>query len=476
MKIYLMGIGGTGMASLAGMLKASGHEVRGSDKGIYPPMSLLLEEFGVPVASPYDAKNLSPTPDLVVIGNVISRDHPEAQAVLAQHIPYDSMAETIRRFFLQGKTSLVVAGTHGKTTATALLAWVLESAARDPGFFIGGRPRNFPQNFQLGAGEFFVLEGDEYDTAFFDKGPKFLHYEPRHVLLTSIEFDHADIYQNLEQILVSFKKLLELIPANGSLVANLDFPEVGALMKKFSGKTVSYTMDPQKKSRADYFAEILQTSPKIKFRISTSRGESLEINWEMIGTHNVSNAVGVAALARGIGLSWEEIRKGIETFKGVARRQELLGVPGGVTVLDDFAHHPTAVRVTLEAVRQRYPKARLWALFEPRSNTTKRDVFQKDYAQAFDSADFVLMDDVFQPEKVKDGKVLDMERLAVDITARGRARARHLSGIDPILQTLRSELQPGDVVLIMSNGDFRGLGPKLMKILAEKPGSTLKEK
>jgi UDP-N-acetylmuramate: L-alanyl-gamma-D-glutamyl-meso-diaminopimelate ligase len=468
MKIYLMGIGGTGMASLAGMLVASGHEVRGSDKGVYPPMSLLLQEFGVPVASPYDAKNLSPTPDLVVIGNVISRDHPEAQAVLAQNIPYDSMAEIIRRFFLGGKSSLVVAGTHGKTTTTALLAWVLQSAGRDPGFFIGGRPKNFPQNFQLGRGEFFVLEGDEYDTAFFDKGPKFLHYEPRHVLLTSIEFDHADIYQNLDQILISFKKLLDLIPAGGSLVANLDFPEVEGLVKEFPGKCITYTMNPEKKSHADYFAEVFQVAPKAGFRISTSKGEIVEMFWDMMGAHNVSNALGVVALARDIGLSWEEIRRGLEGFKGVARRQELLGIPGGITVMDDFAHHPTAVRETLAALRQRYPAQRLWALFEPRSNTTKRDVFQKDYAMAFDDADLVLIDDVFQPEKVKDGKVMDIEKLAADITARGRARARHLSGTDRILQTLRSELQAGDVVLLMSNGDFGGLGPKLLKVLAEK--------
>lgn len=474
MKIYLMGIGGTGMASLAGMLKAGGHEVRGSDKGVYPPMSHLLEEFGVPVATPYDPKNLRPTPDLVVIGNVISRDHPEAQTVLSEKIPYDSMAETIRRFFLGGKSSLVVAGTHGKTTVTALLAWVLESAGRDPGFFIGGRPKNFSQNFQLGTGEFFVLEGDEYDTAFFDKGPKFLHYEPRHVLLTSIEFDHADIYQNLDQILVSFKKLIDLIPEQGSLVANLDFPEVEGLIKTFSGQVVSYTMDPKKKNQADYFAEILQTAPKTVFRISTAKGETAEFQWEMIGAYNVSNALGVAALARGIGLSWEEIRQGLESFRGVARRQELLGNPGGITVLDDFAHHPTAVRETLAGVRRRFPKHRLWALFEPRSNTTKRDVFQQDYAAAFDEADFVLIDDVFQPEKVKEGKVLDIDRLASDITSRGRARARHLSGVDQILETLRSELKPDDVVLMMSNGDFGGLGPKLLKALAQRDESDLK--
>jgi UDP-N-acetylmuramate: L-alanyl-gamma-D-glutamyl-meso-diaminopimelate ligase len=467
-KIFLMGIGGTGMASLAGMLKADGHEVRGSDKGVYPPMSLLLEEFGVPVASPYDPKNLIPAPDLVVIGNVISRDHPEAQAVLAQGLPYESMAETLRKFFLKGKTSLVVAGTHGKTTATALLAWVLESAGRDPGFFIGGRPKNFPQNFQLGAGEFFVLEGDEYDTAFFDKGPKFLHYEPRHVLLTSIEFDHADIYQNLEQILGSFTKLLGLIPPKGSLVANVDFPEVEKLINQFSGRRVTYSIDPKKKSRVDYFAEILQESPQTEFNIHTSKGDIEEIKWDMMGAHNVSNALGVAALARGIGLSWEEIREGLETFKGVSRRQELLGVCGGVTVLDDFAHHPTAVRETLTAVRQRFSQQRLWALFEPRSNTTKRDVFQKDYAQAFDEADLVLIDDVFQPEKVKEGRVLDIDKLAADITARGRAQARHLSGIDRFIETLRSELKPGDVILMMSNGDFGGLGPKLLNALANR--------
>jgi UDP-N-acetylmuramate: L-alanyl-gamma-D-glutamyl-meso-diaminopimelate ligase len=288
------------------------------------------------------------------------------------------------------------------------------------------------------------------------------------VLLTSIEFDHADIYQNLEQILGSFQKLLNLIPKNGSLVANLDFPEAVGLIKKFPGRLISYTLDPKKKSQTDFFAEILQSSPQTRFRISTPKGEGAEFLWELMGAYNVSNALGVTALAREIGLSWEEIRRGLESFKGVARRQELLGAPGGITVMDDFAHHPTAVRETLAGLRQRFPKERLWALFEPRSNTTKRDVFQKEYAAAFDDADFVLIDDVFQPEKVKDGRVLDIDRLASEITARGRARARHISGVDRILQTLRSELKTGDVVLMMSNGDFGGLGPKLLEALADR--------
>lgn len=473
-KIHLMGIGGTGMASLAGMLKAQGHKVQGSDQGVYPPMSDVLESFGIPVFTPYDPNNLSDDIDLVVIGNVISRGNTEVEAVLKRGIAYESMAEVIRQFFLKDKTSLVVAGTHGKTTTTSMLAWVLESAGRDPGFFVGGKPKNFPHNFKLSATDktqtqkYFVLEGDEYDTAFFDKEPKFLHYEPRHALLTSVEFDHADIYEDLEAIRVSFRKLLKLIPPDGSLIANLDFVEVGDLLKGFSGKAITYTTQENLKDKADYFAKLISSESETHFEVFANQEgptKPISITWSMPGLHNISNALGVIALTRHLGLSWEEIKQGLASFEGVARRQDLLGEVGGITLIDDFAHHPTAVQSTLEAIKARYKTGRLWGVFEPRSNTSKRDIFQKQYAKAFDAADKAIIAEVFRPDKAPEGHVLNTEKLASEISERGHTQASALRGVENIIDVLKQETQPGDVILLMSNGDFGGLGQKLLKAL-----------
>jgi UDP-N-acetylmuramate: L-alanyl-gamma-D-glutamyl-meso-diaminopimelate ligase len=461
------------MASLAGMLKVQGHEVIGSDQGVYPPMSDLLRELGIEVRCPYDEKNLTPAPDLVVIGNVISRGNPEAEAVLSRGISYLSMPQALNQFFLRDKTSLVVAGTHGKTTTTSLLAWVLESAGRSPSFFVGGKPKNFPQNFQLGNGPYFILEGDEYDTAFFDKGPKFLHYNPQHVLLTSVEFDHADIYRDLDHVLDSFRKLLQIIPSKGSLIVNLDYPAAAGLLKGYSGKVVTYAMEEENRDRADYFGEVVQTGEKLRFCVLTrEQGKECchhEVEWGHWGRYNVSNALGVTALAFQIGLDWREIHGGLVSFQGVKRRQELLGEARGVTVLDDFAHHPTAVRETLAGIRERFPGRRLWAIFEPRSNTSKRDIFQKDYSEAFSAADRVILADVFMPEKVKEGKVLDVDAVVSGINRQtGSDGARHVSGVDAIVELLLKESKSGDVFLFMSNGDFGGIGPRTLKALASK--------
>lgn len=478
LKIHLMGIGGTGMASLAGMLKAQGHQVQGSDQGVYPPMSEVLKDFGILVFTPYDPKNLSDDIDLVVIGNVISRGNPEVEAALERGMAYESMAEVIRKFFLQGKTSLVVAGTHGKTTTTSLLAWVLESAGKDPGFFVGGKPKNFPHNFKLGASneseqkeKFFVLEGDEYDTAFFDKEPKFLHYEPKHLLLTSVEFDHADIYADLEAVRVSFRKLLKIVPESGTLIANLDFPEVQVLLKDFSGSVISYTTQENLKNQADYYAQPVSCENQMNFQIFSKKenlNEPISMTWEMPGLHNMSNALGVIALTRNLGLSWEEIQKGLQSFQGVARRQDILGEVRGITLIDDFAHHPTAVQATLEAIKNRYPQRRLWGVFEPRSNTSKRDVFQQQYAESFDNSDQVIIADVFQAHKAPEGHALNTAQLATEISARGQAQARAIHGVEKIVELLTQETESGDVILLMSNGDFGGLGSKLLKALEEK--------
>ncbi|MCC6274065.1 MAG: UDP-N-acetylmuramate:L-alanyl-gamma-D-glutamyl-meso-diaminopimelate ligase [Deltaproteobacteria bacterium] len=473
MKIHLIGICGTGMASLAGMLKASGHEVQGSDQNVYPPMSTILEQAGIPIFSPYSADHLKSTPDLVVVGNAISRGNPEAEEVLAKGIPHISMPQALARFFLEGKTPLVVAGTHGKTTTASLLAWVLESAGKDPGFFIGGLPKNFGSNFKLGGGEYFVLEGDEYDTAFFDKGPKFLHYRPRHVLLTSVEFDHADIYTDLEHVKSAFRRLLGILPADGSLVANLDFPVVAELVRDFSHRSITYAMTPELHDRADYFGEILATGERTSFCIASSEhGKECchhEVSWEMPGAHNVSNALGVVALCLNLGLSWQEVRQGLTTFQGVKRRQDVLGEIGGVLVIDDFAHHPTAVKETVSAVRKKYPGRRLWAIFEPRSNSSKRDVFQEDYPAAFAEADRILLADVFMPEKVKSGKVLDVDAVVAAVNRSApEPKARHISGVEAMVADLAEESRPGDVLLFMSNGGFGGIHQKILQALRNK--------
>lgn len=472
-----MGICGTGMASLAGMLKTQGHVVKGSDQNAYPPMSTKLSELGIEIKTPYQATNLNPRPDLVIIGNAISKNHVEAEAVLQQGIPYLSMAACLHDFFLQDKICLVVAGTHGKTTSTSLLAWVLEYAGLNPSFFVGGIPLNFKDNFKLDTGKYFVIEGDEYDTAFFDKGPKFLHYNPTHVLLTSIEFDHADIYRDLEHLKSSFVQLLEIISGMGSLVANLDFPAVGEVLEKVNfKKTVCYStrkiaspswIPGQARDDVDYndivfYPEKIQATPDgMCFHLN-----GVEFLLPMFGTHNVSNAVGVALIAHQIGIDLKTIADAFRTFKGIKRRQEIIGEPHGITIIDDFAHHPTAVRETIASIRARFPNRKIWAVFEPRSNSSKRDVFQKDYPAAFLEADAVLIHDVFMPEKVKDGKVLNVDEVVAQINQQSEhLKAQHLSGIDTIVSYIKDHAKAGDILLIMSNGGFGGIHQHLLNSL-----------
>lgn len=461
-----MGICGTGMASLAGMLKSQGYEVYGSDQNAYPPMSTQLRAQGIEIKSPYHANNLDEKPDLVIIGNAISRGHIEAERVLAEEIPYTSMANAIHEFFLKDKKCLVVAGTHGKTGSSTLLAWVLETADLKPGFFIGGVPLNFENNYQVSKSEFFVLEGDEYDTAFFDKGPKFLHYNPHQVLLTSIEYDHADIYDSIDAIKESFRKLLKIIPQKGYIVANLDFPIVPQLIQENpSAQEQFYSL----KDHSAYSACDLMASPdgmifNISYQGETITPEPLVLN--MFGLHNVSNALGVALIARNLNISWDRIAKAFRTFQGVKRRQEIIGKPKGITVIDDFAHHPSAVRETLASIRCRFKNNRIWAIFEPRSNTSKSDVFQKQYAESFRDADRIIISDVFMPEKVKSGKVLNVEKLVDDINRDlDESRARHISNVENIILSIKQEAAEGDIVLIMSNGAFGGIHQALLKEL-----------
>ncbi len=466
--IYLMGICGTGMASLAGMLKAKGYLVSGSDQNAYPPMSTVLADMGIKIFTPYAANNLSEKPDLVIIGNAVSRDHVEAQVVINQNIPYLSMPECLNQIFLQDKICLVVAGTHGKTTTATLLAWCLEKAGLDPSFFIGGVPKNFSNNFKLGSGKYFVLEGDEYDTAFFDKGPKFLHYNPTHVLLTSVEFDHADIYRDLEHLKTSFKNLVELIPSSGSLIANLDYPVVADVIGMSMAKTKNVFTYGLTKDTSFHIQNLNVKPEGMFFEIAKpqQKASSATMHLNLFGNHNVSNALGVATLLQHLGLSFTQIAEGFATFAGIKRRQEILGTPRNITIIDDFAHHPTAVRETIAAIHCRYPHQKIWAIFEPRSNSSKRDVFQADYPAAFLGADAVVIHDVFMPEKVKDGKVLNVEQIVLDINKIAKKElAQHISGIDHLLNYLTTHAQSGDVLLIMSNGSFGGIHQKLLKDL-----------
>jgi UDP-N-acetylmuramate: L-alanyl-gamma-D-glutamyl-meso-diaminopimelate ligase len=462
--IHLIAVCGVGMASLAGMLKARGYRVTGSDQNIYPPMSTYLASVGIHVLPGYGAAHVSPRPDLVVIGNAISRNNPEADAVLEQNIPYISFPEALGRFLIGSRISVVVAGTHGKTTTTALAAWVFSCAGLDPGFFVGGVPTNFGSGWKNGAGRHVIIEGDEYDTSFFDKGPKFLHYRPQHVILTSIEFDHADIYRDLDHLKSAFARLIGVIPADGSLVLCADYPAAVEVAAKASCKRVTYGDG----SDSDWTAAHVEFREGRSFFEPYYRGKSdgrLEAG--VIGMHNVKNALAVYALARTLGIERARLLEGFSTFAGVKRRQEVRGEPRGVLVIDDFAHHPTAVRETIEAVRAAYRGRRLWAIFEPRSNTSKRNIFEGEFARALALADRVVVATAHQPEKVPVGERISVENVVAAINRRaGEERARFIEKAPGIALHVAREADAGDVVLVMSNGGFDGVQDKILEALS----------
>jgi len=460
--IHLVAICGVGMASLAGLLKARGYRITGSDQNVYPPMSTYLADIGISPLGGFRAEHLSPRPDLVVIGNAVSRGNPEAEAVLAQGIDYISFPQALGRFLIGSRSSLVVSGTHGKTTTSALAAWVLTGAGLDPGFFVGGVPLNFGSGWHAGRGDHVVLEGDEYDTAFFDKGPKFLHYRPKHVILTSVEFDHADIYRDLDHVKSAFAKLIEIIPTDGSLVVCSDYPEALAVSRAVKAPWVTYG------ESGDW------TANKVKFDQGRSlfdpcfkgRSEGL-VDAAVIGRHNVTNALAVYAMGRTLGIAHDQLLDGFRTFKGVKRRQEVRGEKRGVLVIDDFAHHPTAVRETIDAVRGAYAGRRLWAIFEPRSNTSKRNVFEKEFAAALAGADRAIVAGVFQPEKVAEGQRLSVQNLVGEINRIGGAgRALTIADSAAIAEHVARHSRAGDVLLIMSNGGFDGVHDKILQALA----------
>jgi UDP-N-acetylmuramate: L-alanyl-gamma-D-glutamyl-meso-diaminopimelate ligase len=462
---HLIGICGTAMASLAGMLQERGFRITGSDAAAYPPMSTFLESLGIPVAQPFAEANLNPRPDLVVVGNALSRGNVELERLLDDRIPFCSLPQILHDEFLTGKNVLVVAGTHGKTTTTAMLAWIFEAAGLQPSFLVGGIAENFGRSFGLGAGKHFILEGDEYDTAFFDKGPKFLHYFPDSVILTSVEFDHADIYKDLDAVETAFKRLVNLVPRRGRIVG---FDPGG-----ISGESSSESIDrclrkafcPVERygasDRADWKIENLQLNAD-RTTWSVLRGGKAWADFEspLGGEYNVWNATAAAALAGNYGISQDVIAQALTTFRSVKRRLELKAQVNGITIIDDFAHHPTAIEQTILALRARYPQARLWVVLEPRSNTMRRNVLQDALARSLALADQVVIAAIFKSEAIPEVERLDLKRVADEIQKRGK-QARIFADADAIVNAIVPELRERDVVAILSNGGFGGIYEKL---------------
>jgi UDP-N-acetylmuramate: L-alanyl-gamma-D-glutamyl-meso-diaminopimelate ligase len=455
--IHLIGICGTAMASLAGMLQQRKFRVTGSDAAAYPPMSDFLASLGIPVRQPFDVHNLDPRPDLVVIGNAISRGNVELEHVLDQRIPFCSLPQILHDEFLRGKEVLVVAGTHGKTTTTSILAWIFQTAGLQPSFLIGGIAENFGSSFQLGQGKHFILEGDEYDTAFFDKGPKFLHYFPDAVILTSVEFDHADIYKDLDAVETAFKRLVNLVPGRGRIVGFDSGESIDRCLAKAFCRVERYGSS----SLATWRITDLSLDPaRTSWTVLREGRPWANFECPLAGEYNVWNATAAAALAAGYGVSLERISAALKTFKSVKRRLEVRATVNGVTIIDDFAHHPTAIAGTLRALRSRYPGSRLWAVLEPRSNTLRRNVFQNDLAKSLALADEVVVAEVFKSEAIPEAERLDLTAVAAQVQKYGR-RARIVPTVDGIVQLIAAELCPGDVVAILSNGGFGGIYEKL---------------
>jgi len=449
--IHFVGICGTAMASVAAALKERGEHVTGSDANVYPPMSTFLAERGIEVREGYAEENLQETPELVVIGNAISRGNPEAEAVLDRKIPYCSLPELLKETFIRGKRSIVVAGTHGKTTTTSLLTWVFEHNGLNPGYLIGGIPNNFSQGARFTDSEWFIIEGDEYDTAFFDKRSKFVHYLPEIAVLNNLEFDHADIFENLEQIQTSFRRFINLIPRNGLLIANADDANIGPLLEVDHCPIQSFG---------------LSDAAGLRFSENGSHftlGDA-EFVLPLFGELNVRNALAVIAVARHCGLTNSQIQSAFDSFEGIKRRMEIRGEARGITVIDDFAHHPTAIRETLKAVKSRFPGRRIWAVFEPRSNSTRRSVFQDDLAAAFQNADQVVVAQVARLEQIPQSKRLDAERLMADVKANG-AEAAYLPDVDSIVDHVSAQAKEGDLICVLSNGGFGGIHGKLLTAL-----------
>jgi UDP-N-acetylmuramate: L-alanyl-gamma-D-glutamyl-meso-diaminopimelate ligase len=457
--VHFVGICGTAMASAAAAMREKGVQVTGSDQNVYPPMSTFLAERNIEVISGYAERNLAHKPDLVVIGNAISRGNPEAEYVLDHKLPYCSLPELLKHFFIRGKRSIVVSGTHGKTTTTSLLTWVFEHNGLNPSYLIGGIPTNLGQGARFTDSEWFIIEGDEYDTAFFDKRSKFVHYLPEIAIINNLEFDHADIFPNLDAIKTAFKYFIRLIPRNGLLLANGDDPNLAPLL--------NITHCPIKRfglgnANAVQAFNIRYAATATEFEIP-----SFKFHTNFVGELNVRNALAVIACAKHCGLKNHQIQSALNTFKGIKRRMEVRGIAGGITVLDDFGHHPTAIRETLRALRIKYPTSRTWAIFEPRTNTTRRNVFQHELAGAFADADAVVVSQIARLELLAPEERLDPEKLMEDLKAAGKLAA-YLPDADAIVEHLVKNAQGGDVICVFSNGGFGGIHNKLLERLGRR--------
>ncbi|HWN58989.1 MAG TPA: Mur ligase family protein [Methylomirabilota bacterium] len=465
-RVHLIGVGGTAMAALAGMLSDRGLTVTGSDNQLYEPTASLLRNSRVKVIAGFAPANLSPPPDLAVVGNVIMRNNPEAVALLDSPIPYLSMPEALWHFFLKDRRVLMVAGTHGKTTSTAMMAHVLHAAGRDPSMLVGGVANDFGSNYRIGAGPDFVIEGDEYDTAFFDKGPKFLHYHAHGAIITAVEFDHADIYRDLDHVKASFRALVDQLDSSRVLAVCADFPHAVEVSANARAQRLSYGLREGEFRATD----ITMGADGARFSITRAGKRIVEsIHLPMGGRMNVANALGVYVLLSAFGVSDPEISDGFKSFTGVVRRQQVIGEANGVTVVDDFAHHPTAIGVTLEAIAERFPGRRILAAFEPRSNTARRNVFQDAFAAAFDRASRVYLGPVYFKENdpIPPDQRLATETLASTISARGPI-ALACDSNDQILERMLSDARPSDVALFMSNGPFDGLKDRFLAALQTK--------
>lgn len=460
-QFHFVGVCGTAMGSVAAAMIEKGYSVTGSDASVYPPMSTFLEKKGVKIMEGYRAENIPAEATTVVIGNAISRGNPEAEEILNRRLRYQSLPEVLKEYFLRGHRNYVISGTHGKTTTASILAWLFESAGKDPSFMIGGIPDNFGQGARFTDSEFVVIEGDEYDSAFFDKRSKFLHYLPELVVMNNIEFDHADIYNNLDEIILTFSRLLRVVPGNGLALINGDDHNclIAAKDAPCQTKTVGFNEHCQIKIH-----DVEYHPAGTRFQIDQ---EHYEV--PMVGEFNVRNAAMAVCSARFAGLTPDEIRSGLLGFRGIARRQQERGEVGGVTVVDDFAHHPTAIGLAIDGLRQKYPDRRLWVLFEPRSNTTRRSIFQNDLATALQKADLVVLPAIPNPEKFAINDRLDPEKLVADINASG-SQAWYLGDVESIVEHVGGLTEFGDVIAVLSNGGFDGIHEKLLERLEARVG------
>jgi UDP-N-acetylmuramate: L-alanyl-gamma-D-glutamyl-meso-diaminopimelate ligase len=457
--IHLVPIGGTAMTPLAALLVEGGHRVSGSALDLYPPMSTLLESLQIPVARGFAADHVPVRCECVVVGNAALRDNVEAAEAIRRAIPVLSMPQAIREHLLAGKTSVVISGTHGKTTTSALTAWLLLDSGRDPGFLIGGEMKNLGRGYRRGAGPVFVLEGDEYNAAFFDRGPKFLHYEPRHLFVGNIEYDHADLFPDVDAVVEAFRQVVSIVPAEGTVVANVDDARVRGILAAAVAPIVGVSLTD---ASADFSATDVEShAGGTRFTLLESGSPAGRIASPLVGTHNLRNTLGAIALSRGLGLSVAEIADALPRFAGVRRRLEVKGEKNGIVVVDDFAHHPTAVAGTIAAARTRWPGRRIWALFEPRSNTAGRKLFEDDYGDAFSAADALVIGPIFHAKRLKPEERIDRSAVLNRFTSNGKP-AYAPDDLAEIPDILRREARSGDVLLLMSSGAFGGLPETLL--------------